>query len=123
MTEASGPAPEPVCSRHPDRVSYIQCTRCGNPICTECMIPAAVGFQCPSCVSSARVAPVHTPAGGAEISRPYVTYALIGINIAVFLWQLSLGIDQSATSWGMWPVGIATQGEYWSLLSSAFLHG
>ncbi|MDD2858712.1 MAG: rhomboid family intramembrane serine protease, partial [Candidatus Nanopelagicales bacterium] len=42
---------------------------------------------------------------------------------AVFLWQLSLGIDQSATSWGMWPVGIATQGEYWSLLSSAFLHG
>jgi len=52
-----------------------------------------------------------------------VTYALIAINIAVFLWQLSVGIDQSATSWGMWPVGIATQGEYWSLMTSAFLHG
>lgn len=123
MTDASGRAPEPVCTRHPDRVSYINCARCGEPICTECMIPAAVGFQCPTCVGRAQPAPLRTPAGGEPIERPYVTYALIGINIAVFLWQLSLGINESATSWGMWPVGIATQGEYWSLLTSAFLHG
>ena len=38
------------CYRHPDRATQITCRRCGQPICGECMIPAAVGFQCPQCV-------------------------------------------------------------------------
>ena len=26
----------PVCPRHPDRVSYVRCQRCGRPVCPEC---------------------------------------------------------------------------------------
>ncbi|HVV29854.1 MAG TPA: B-box zinc finger protein, partial [Mycobacteriales bacterium] len=37
----------PRCYRHPDRETYVSCTRCGRPICAECMRPAAVGFHCP----------------------------------------------------------------------------
>src|SRR5439155_21138319 len=42
------------CYRHPDAPTGVHCTRCGRPICTECMIPAPVGYQCPQCVEDAR---------------------------------------------------------------------
>jgi len=87
------------------------------------MISASVGFQCPSCVGNAKISPVHTPVGAAMIAKPYVTFTLLAINVAVFLLQLSVGIDESAMQWGMWPVGIAAHGDYWTLMSSAFMHG
>ncbi|NEE56573.1 rhomboid family intramembrane serine protease, partial [Streptomyces sp. SID8455] len=40
----------PTCYRHPGRETGISCTRCERPICTECMVSASVGFQCPDCV-------------------------------------------------------------------------
>src|SRR5919198_3043877 len=42
------------CYRHPDVETGVHCTRCGRPICPECMIPAPVGHQCPQCVADAR---------------------------------------------------------------------
>src|SRR5262245_54954604 len=35
------------CYRHPGQLTGVHCTRCGKPICVECMRPAAVGYQCP----------------------------------------------------------------------------
>lgn len=123
MTEPAGAPAGPVCYRHPDRVTYIHCGHCDRPICAECMIPAPVGFQCPECVAAAEPSRLRTVAGASVVGKPYLTYSLIGINVAIFLLQLSVGVDQSAANWGMWPVGIAANGDYWSLLSSAFLHG
>ena len=89
------------------------------------MVAAPVGFQCPECVAGAATTRrrVTTPAGGAPISKPLVTYSLIGITAAIFLLQFALGINEVATDWGMWPVGIAVGGEWWRLLTAAFLHG
>ena len=50
---AGDPAEVPVCPRHPDRVAYVRCQRCGQPTCPECQRPAAVGIQCVSCVAQA----------------------------------------------------------------------
>ena len=30
------PAQTPTCYRHPDRPTYVSCTRCGRPVCPEC---------------------------------------------------------------------------------------
>lgn len=49
------------------------------------------------------------------------TYTLI-INLAVFLVQF-VGINAVAGDYGMWPVGIAVGGEWWRLVTAAFLHG
>lgn len=89
------------------------------------MVAAPVGFQCTDCVSaaSATVRQVTTPAGGTPIGKPVVTYTLIGLTAAIFLLQFALGINEVASDWGMWPVGISVGGEWWRLLTAAFLHG
>lgn len=63
-------AGQPVCPRHPDRVSYVTCQRCGRPVCAECQRPATVGVHCVDCVrEAARNRPVaRTVFGG--VSRP-----------------------------------------------------
>ena len=43
-----------VCYRHPTVPTRVHCTRCGRPICPDCMITAPVGHQCPECVATAR---------------------------------------------------------------------
>ena len=59
MDESTLPPPPPTgvpefCYRHPNVETGVHCTRCGKPICPECMIPAPVGHQCPDCVDEAR---------------------------------------------------------------------
>lgn len=87
------------------------------------MIAAPVGYRCPECSSSGNVPVSTTVAGGTLISAPRVTYALIGINIVIFALQFIQGIDSLAIDYGMWPIGIAMNGEWWRLFTSAFLHG
>lgn len=64
-----------------------------------------------------------TVAGASPVERPVVTYALIGINVVVFLLQSVVGIEKMAEQWGMWPIGVALSGEWYRLITSAFLHG
>ena len=53
-------AAPPVCPRHPDRVSYVRCQRCGRPTCPDCQRQASVGIQCVDCVAeAARALPTH----------------------------------------------------------------
>ena len=76
------------CYRHPDRGTYIRCQRCGRPICGDCMISAAVGFQCPDCVAQGArdTRQNQLPYGGARSPNPAVTsMTLIGLNVLVWL--------------------------------------
>lgn len=88
------------------------------------MTSAPVGFQCPECVHEGR-ASVRQPTtvlGARPISRPYLTFGLIAANVVIFLLELMAGINAMAGDWGMWPIAVA-QGEWWRLLTAAFLHG
>ena len=86
------------CYRHPDRQSFVLCQRCGRTICGECQTPAAVGVHCPECVKEARGnAPRLQPQvvtrvrSASRRGAPVVTYAIIGVTVAVFLAQLVTG--------------------------------
>jgi membrane associated rhomboid family serine protease len=43
-------APADRCYRHPDRVSWVLCSRCGRTVCGQCQQQAPVGVRCPDCV-------------------------------------------------------------------------
>ncbi|UUZ61078.1 rhomboid family protein [Nocardioides sp. B-3] len=78
----------PTCYRHTDRETWIRCQRCERPICPDCMRDAAVGFQCPSCVSEGakQTRTGRTPYGGQRSANPALTsIVLIVSNVAVWL--------------------------------------
>jgi membrane associated rhomboid family serine protease len=114
----------PVCYRHPDRETYIRCTRCERPICPDCMTSASVGFQCPECVAqgAASVPPVRTRLGAKVPTRPYVTFTLIGLCVAAFGAEMVTGVDSVAGDWALWPNGMAVGDQYYRLVTAMFLH-
>ncbi|MEV5873825.1 rhomboid family intramembrane serine protease [Streptomyces sp. NPDC052101] len=143
MDEAEAAAQDahhaPVCYRHPDRETGVRCTRCERPICPECMVSASVGFQCPDCVrggSGTGHAPTasqpRTLAGGTLTADPRLfTKVLIGVNLAVYLVQLSVG-DSFTNRYELigraqyslfGPIEGVAEGQYYRLLTAMFLHG
>jgi membrane associated rhomboid family serine protease len=125
--------PLPGCYRHPERATGVRCTRCGRPICPECMVNASVGFQCPECVregaSSVRAA--RTEAGGRVVARGgLVTSVLIAVNVVVWLLAYTRGVAfvDRLVLVGEFPYpaqpgsyGVAT-GQWYRLLTAVFLH-
>ncbi|RMI34117.1 rhomboid family intramembrane serine protease [Nocardia stercoris] len=116
--------PTPSCYRHPDRPTGLSCTRCGRPACPQCLHAAPVGSHCDECVraeAKARPAPARRP-------TPYVTYALIALNVLVF----AITVAQSHSladnvgsplfrDWVMIPDGVAA-GQWIRVIGSGFLH-
>ncbi len=117
-----GAAPEtPVCPRHPDRIAYVRCQRCGRPACPECQRPAAVGIQCVDCVAeAARQQPRTRTAMGRRVTngRPVVTITLIALCVASYVAQLA--IPGWTSRWAF--SAAAGEVEPWRFLTSAFLH-
>lgn len=125
----------PVCFRHPGRETYLRCARCERSICTECMVSAPVGFQCPECLKegSRTVREVRTAAGGRTRSRQgVITVALIVICAVMYAMQSLIGqtftdrMDLQAMTPYMSElqsghIGVA-YGEWYRLLTSIFVH-
>ncbi len=121
----------PTCFRHAGRETYLSCTRCGRPACPECLRSAPVGQQCVECIKEGGRT-VRRPTavfGGRVVSDAVVTYTLVALNVLFYLaeWAYPKIVDYLALIGGAYDpkihevVGVA-QGEYYRLLTSAFLH-
>lgn len=117
------------CYRHPDRETGVSCSDCGRGICPDCMTFGPVGIRCPE--HSGR------PQGAAKViqgvqrrttaTAGWVAKGLIGINVAVYLLQLAQGAPIEANRGSIFENGalygpLVADGEWWRLLSAAFLH-
>ena len=122
MSYPGPPQTTPTCYRHPDRVTYIRCTRCNRPICPECMRDAAVGHQCEECVreGAKTVRQPKTSFGGREYgANPVITYALIAINVVMFVLETaSRGLKSELV---LFSPAVA-DGDLYRLVTSAFMH-
>ena len=116
------------CYRHPARTTGASCTRCARPICPDCMVQAPVGHHCPTCVAEARgdmrkvrrVAFARRGGGrpGAGVVAGLVAAALIAVNVVVFV--LDLGGDLTLRFAD--NAALVAAGEYYRMLTAAFLH-
>src|SRR5215216_4408194 len=116
-----------VCYRHPDRETSVKCSRCGRPICPDCMYDSPVGMRCPECAGqqarSRRVAIRRS-------ESPYGTYALIALNVIVFIAELGGGGGAASlegggrlvADGGLLGPAVADQGEWYRIVTSGFLH-
>jgi membrane associated rhomboid family serine protease len=131
------------CYRHPDVQTGVHCTRCGRPICPDCMRVAPVGHHCPTCVEEARKEFRQGPGRRIAIANAKavsITSALLVAIAAVYVLEVIRGgagalfngpntvvLVKMGASVGLFPVtnteivGIAL-GQTWRLVSSMFLH-
>jgi membrane associated rhomboid family serine protease len=124
MTVQPTEAKPETCYRHPSQETLVHCTRCGRPICPDCMTPAPVGHHCPSCVAEARRSAPRRPI---RLRSPRsVTMTLLGINVAVFAITLLLGLGggrgEVLVRLGAMVPGLIVDGQYWRLITAIFLH-
>jgi membrane associated rhomboid family serine protease len=118
------------CYRHPDRETGLSCSECGRPICTECMTVAPVGLRCPEHSGA--------PRGAQRVTRrvrrasyagqgSLLTKALIALNIGIYLAELAGGASVNADSGWIFVHGVlygplVADGDWWRLITAAFLH-
>jgi membrane associated rhomboid family serine protease len=126
------PAPPPSCYRHPERAASVLCAHCDRPICTDCMVGAPVGWQCPACTSEGAKRSRHVPAftrtsrgrtGVVGSTNPTpVVLAIIAINVVVFFFE-DFGNNMSVVSrFSMDPLLVHTQGQYYRAFTAMWLH-
>jgi membrane associated rhomboid family serine protease len=111
-----------VCYRHPNRETGVSCSNCGRPICPDCMTSTSVGMRCPECARQGRTR-VRTMQS--LTVEPTLTWVLIGINVLAGLGSLSgaqVGDHGTLTDAGELSRFTMASGDYWTLLTSGFLH-
>ena len=104
-----GPAGR-TCYLHPDRFGPVRCQRCDRHICTDCMTPASVGFQCPTCVRAGQKATrqPRTAFGGAY-SRDTAATSLVLVAINAVVW-LAITVSGGSRSPLVDVLGLSAQG-------------
>ena len=126
-----GGASTPRCYRHPGRETYVSCVRCGRHACPDCLRSAAVGQQCVDCVRQGNRGSRQAVGrfGGKVSDRPVVTYTLVALCVLAYIVELAYGkiIDYGEMVGGAIDptihavIGVA-EGDWYRLLTSAFLH-
>src|SRR5450759_2649009 len=118
------------CYRHPDRETGLSCSVCERPICTDCATFASVGIRCPEHSGKPQgvekvtrtVRRAHYEGSGALVTR-----TLIAINIVVYLTTVATGGGINSDRGTIYEHGVlfgpsVASGDYWRLLTSAFMH-
>lgn len=109
----------------------VVCAHCDRPICTDCMMQAPVGWQCPDCIAAgAKRTKVIRPFAGANRNRTGivgstnptpVVITLIVVNVLCFV-ASGFGKASVIDRFGGLSHQVRQSDEYYRFLTSMFLH-
>jgi membrane associated rhomboid family serine protease len=117
------------CYRHPNRETGRQCTRCGKPACSDCLVAASIGSQCLDCVRAAQP-DLKTRANHwkARQMAP-ATSVLIALNVLVFVWvalgggdAVLFGGNDRTVDLGLNKLILVATEEWYRVVTSGFIH-
>jgi membrane associated rhomboid family serine protease len=129
----------PTCYRHPNRETGLSCSECGRPICEDCVTFAPVGLRCPDHAGGRRPAQAlgRTRRGPRIVARApqtqlgstqgLVTKILILLNVVIYLITAVQGAGLNSPGgrlffkWLLFGPFVA-DGQWWRLITAAFLH-
>jgi membrane associated rhomboid family serine protease len=132
--------PDDYCYRHPDRLSFVLCERCGRTICLECQHHQDGHVYCPDDFQ-ARVTNIAAARKGRsqrirQPSRlfawvtpetPIVTYVILAVIVILFLadqfTRQLLSVHLSVIPVGAAAPGLDVLHQPWTLLTSMLLAG
>jgi len=119
----------------------LSCSECGRPVCTDCVTFAPVGLRCPEHAASSgggggggggtvqqraqRAVRRTTNVRGTDA---IVTKILVAANIVIYLITVAQGSGLNDpggslfTKWALFGPAVH-HGDWWRLITSAFLHG
>ena len=110
----------------------MSCSDCGRGICPDCMTYGPVGIRCPDHARSGGKAAAPKRATRAATrslswTGAFVTFTLIGINVAVFLLELLMGAGIDTNRGWIYVHGVlygpaVADGDWWRLATAPFLH-
>lgn len=83
MKAESGGVIAEKCANHPNVETYLKCSRCGKPICPDCVIPTPVGGRCRECAQLRR--PPTFQVGAGRYSKALL-YGVAAAVVAGYLW-------------------------------------
>ena len=111
------------CKKHQSSDTNVRCSRCEDFICTNCMVPASIGYQCPSCASDST--PVIKGINRTRFipsQKNTLVTKLISISLlVVYVFQFLIG-DVLIANFALFAPSV-TNGQWWLLITAGFLHG
>ncbi len=111
------------CKNHPTSETNVRCSRCEDFICTNCMLPASIGYQCPECAGN--VTKIINPFRQNKFipirQKAKVTKFLTISLVVVYIFQSLLG-DVLIANFALFAPNVSN-GQWWLLITAGFLHG
>lgn len=115
--ETVEPGATPRCYRHPDRSTFLKCSRCEKPICGFCSHDSPVGQRCHQCVSGSAGTRVVTARGMSTFTPAVLT--IIVMSAVIYLMQrqnAQFTLDYAHLT------ELVRRGEWWRVITATFLH-
>ena len=111
------------CKKHPTSETNVRCSRCEDFICTNCMFPTSIGYQCPSCASDSTpiIKGINRNRFIPSQKNTQVTKFLSISLLVVYVFQFLLG-DVLIANFALFAPSV-TNGQWWLLITAGFLHG
>lgn len=117
-----GTTSAPSCYRHPDRDTFLSCSRCARPICSACSTDATVGQRCPECLRQEGTQKVIPARRALSSPQAPVTRALIGVAAVMFVLTLGGGLRATLFESLAHVNFLIAEGEWWRVFTPVLLH-